>query len=114
MDITKQTPRSGKGARNAARLDEHAGMTKTAGKRRIRDATLGGMDDKNFLPQTQVAEPETSQERIAKIKAAVAVQIAQAAAGQPSKWTVIREVTHWVMARLDQLLGQTDQLPPLS
>lgn len=111
MDITKQTPRSGKGARNAVRLDKHAGMTKTAGKRRSRDAMLPLMDGKNTQQQAHAAEPETSQERIARVQAAAAVQIARAAAGQPTGWTVVRDVTHWLMAKADQLLKHADQLP---
>lgn len=61
-----------------------------------------------------VPEPETSQERIARVQATAAVQIAQAAAGQPTKWTVINAMAHWLMARVDRLLDQVDQLPPLS
>lgn len=68
-------------------------------RKRIRDANLAGMDGKNTLHQAHAAEPETAQERIEMAKAAAAVQIAQAAAGQPTKWTVIRDVVLWLLAQ---------------
>jgi hypothetical protein len=143
QDNTKQARRGARsGVRNAVEAGDPAGMPKTARKHRSRDATLGGMNqtdsaphprfgksnpppgwsgctlstmsDEKFLRQAHAPAPETAQERIAKIKATAAVQIAQAAAGQPTKWTVIREVTQWLLARLGQMLDQADQLPPLS
>lgn len=135
--ITRQRLRSGKGVRDAAGLDEHAGMPKTARKRGSRDATLGGMnqhhhprpvphppcgkasaaapadalmltdmDSENFPHQAHASAPETCKERIAKINAAAAVQIARAAAGQPTGWTLLSAVAHWLMARVDVLLEQ--------
>lgn len=94
----------GRGAHKAARAVEPAGMPQTARKRRSHDATLYGMDPNYTKLQANAAEPETSQERIAKVKAAAAVQIARAAAGQPSGWTVIREAMPWLLGKIDRLL----------
>lgn len=79
-------------------------MPKTVRFPQRRDATLCGMDGKNIDHQAHAAEPETSQERIARLQAAAAVQIARAAAGQPTGWTVIREVVPWLLGKIDWLL----------
>lgn len=60
--------------------------------------------------QAHAAEPETSQERIERVRAAAAVQIAHAYAGQPTKWTLAAKAMHWVMAHIDRLVERADLL----
>jgi hypothetical protein len=88
-----------------ARVGEPAGMTKTVRFHPRCAATLHGMHSKNTTKhQAPAAEPETAQERIARVQAAAAVQIARAAAGQPTGWTVIRDVMPWLLGKIDRLL----------
>lgn len=67
--------------------------------------------DPNYIKrQAHAAEPETSQERIERVRAAAAVQIAHVYAGQPTKWTLIAEAMHWVLVRLERLVDHAELL----
>lgn len=60
--------------------------------------------------QAHAVEPETAQERIERVRAAAAVQIAHAYTGQPTKWTLAAKAMHWVMAHIDRLVEREDLL----
>lgn len=60
--------------------------------------------------QAHAAEPVTAQERIERVRAEAAVQIAHAYAGQPTKWSLAAEAMHWVLARLERLLDHAELL----
>ena len=93
QEIPQEAPRGA--------IAETAAMARTS-TCKTRDEATGCMKPNRH----HTSEPETSQERIARVQAAAAVQIARAAAGQPTGWTVIREIAHWVLARLDRVLEQ--------